>query len=173
MKRTMRSFQACQTTLLLKGLLCTFVVSLIGGEALAQSPRFRISADGHEVSDARTALIWRRCLEGMSHSAGGCSGTSALFVHEAALTHAQAESAKTGKNWRVPNIKELSSIADRTRSNPAIDTTLFPHAVGSVGSLWSSTPYSSLAWVMFTHQGELEVNPRQVESAVRLVRSNQ
>jgi hypothetical protein len=55
--------------------------------------------------------------------------------------------AKTQTDWRFPNVKELSSITDKTRNNPAIDVTAFPSTPSN--EFWTSTPYagdSSLAW---------------------------
>jgi hypothetical protein len=34
-------------------------------------------------------------------------------------------------DWRLPNIKELESLTDDMRYNPAIDTTYFPNANAS------------------------------------------
>lgn len=160
----------------LRVLLCIGAVLLGGADGWAQSARFQVSADGQEVSDVRTALVWRRCPEGMSYAAGECSGAQALFTQDGALMRAQAEAARTGKAWRVPNIKELSSIADRSRVSPALDTALFPGPPVAEGALWSSTPYLvSLNWamVMLVQQGEIAFQDRWSDGALRLVRSSQ
>jgi hypothetical protein len=51
-----------------------------------------------------------------------------------------ATSVTTGghKDWRMPTIIELISLADFTRDNPSIDTTFFPLSPGA-GPFWSST----------------------------------
>lgn len=100
----------------------------------------RYVADGGEVSDPLTGLVWRRCSEGQSWTAGtSCSGAVTRLDWKAALAHAQAETARTGVLWRLPNAKELSSLVDRTRKRPSIDSTLFPNTPSS--RYWSSTPY--------------------------------
>lgn len=133
---------------------------------------FSISADGQEVTDARTGLIWRRCAEGMVFSAGTCTGTTTSFVHEAALQHAATQARSTGVAWRLPNIKELSSIADKTRINPAIDSVAFPATPVSV--FWSASPYvdsfSFSTWVVSFGDGYVSNLNRNLSYYVRLVR---
>lgn len=149
--------------------------SLTSGAA-AQT-RYTVSADQQEVTDSRTGLIWRRCAEGMTASGGTCTGSARMFyLHEAALQHAAAQAVSTGKAWRLPNIKELSSIADKSRSNPAIDTTAFPATPSNW--FWSSSPYVGYpvnAWVVGFYDGSVGFNYRGVgiDYRVRLVRSGQ
>lgn len=40
-------------------------------------------------------------------------------------------------DWRIPNIKELSTIIERACTSPARNTDIFPVTVASV--MWSST----------------------------------
>ena len=106
---------------------------LVRGAVAGASPRYAFSANGAEVVDRRTGLTWRRCLEGMTWSGGTCTGTARIFTHEAALAHAQAQSG-----WRVPNIKELGSIMDRSQVR-GYDSSTFP-STPDYGKSWSSTP---------------------------------
>ena len=46
-------------------------------------------------------------------------------------------------DWRLPNIKELESLTDDARYNPAIDTNFFPNAYASY--YWSSTTVRRLS----------------------------
>lgn len=111
--------------------------------AQAQS-RYSYSTDASEVTDSQTGLVWRRCTEGMAWSGGTCTGTATAYTHEAALAR-----AKTQTGWRLPNVKELASIVDRSRMNPAIDPAVFPAT--STGWYWSSSPYaadSGYAWAV-------------------------
>jgi Protein of unknown function (DUF1566) len=140
----------------------------------ALSAPFTVSADGQEVTDTKTGLIWRRCAEGMIASAGTCTGTASTFTHEAALTRASTQATATGVAWRLPNVKELSSIADKSRSNPAIDTTAFPATPASY--FWSSSPYvgdAGYAWGVGFGSGYVYGNGRNSSGYVRLVRAGQ
>jgi hypothetical protein len=114
-------------------------VRLVRGVQSPTLPRYTVSADGQEVTDNQTMLIWRRCSEGMSWNGTTCAGTASGFTHEAALQRAAVQANSTGIAWRLPNVKELFSIADISLNNPAIDPTAFPATPGY--DFWSSSPY--------------------------------
>jgi hypothetical protein len=136
---------------------------------------FTMSGDGQEVTDAKTGLIWRRCAEGMTASGGTCTGTASTFTHEAALTRANTQVTATGVAWRLPNVKELSSITDKSRSNPAIDAVVFPAT--PVNWFWSSSPFVGFtfnAWIVnFYDGGSYGIVYRNGSYYVRLVRAGQ
>ena len=122
-----------------------------GSSAQAQS-RYTYSANGSEVTDSQTGLIWRRCSAGQSWTGTGCVADSsqASFTHEAALAYARNQ---TG--WRLPNIKELRSLLqDNPQSSSfSIDAVAFPNTfdvnLNGIGFYWSSTPnvqQSTTAW---------------------------
>lgn len=128
--------------------------------------RYSYSADGSEVTDSTTGLTWRRCSEGMVWSAGTCNGTAASFTHEQALTH-----ATTQTGWRLPNVKELFSIADKSRSGPAIDVIAFPAIPSDL--FWSSTAFAGnayFAWNVYFDDGVVGRDYRVSSGHVRLVR---
>lgn len=135
--------------------------------ALAQS-RFSYSSDGSEVTDSKTGLVWRRCVEGMTWSGSTCTGTAGWVTHEAALLH-----AKTQTGWRLPSVRELASIVDRSRKEPAIDITAFPGTPPA--NFWSSSPYvgdPASAWYVGFAGGSIYPNLRDCcyGGPVRLVR---
>lgn len=144
---------------------------------LVNAAPFTISADGQEVTDAKTGLIWRRCAEGMTASGDNCVGFATTFnvVHEVALTLATSQANRTGMAWRLPNLKELSSIADKSRRNPAIDPVAFPATPAMY--FWSSSPYvgsTIYAWVVSFYDGTVNGNERGSNAPyVRLVRGGQ
>jgi hypothetical protein len=88
--------------------------------------RFIPSVDGTEVTDTMTGLIWRRCSEGMvwNNASQTCDGTDARFDRKEALDYIKAH--REG-GWRIPNVKELLSIADQSTRFPAIDQVAFPN----------------------------------------------
>lgn len=136
----------------------------------AAEPRFAISPDGAEVTDNQTGLIWRRCTEGQTFASGNCTGTALGLSHEAALVHARSQAG-----WRLPNIKELASIVDRSRLSPSIDVAAFPSTVS--WWYWSSSPQvgnsgnAGNAWSVYFDNGEVSnLTYRNFSGNVRLVR---
>lgn len=136
------------------------------GQTHAQA-RFTYSVDGAEVTDAQTGLIWRRCSEGQNWSASTCAGTASIYTHEQALAR-----AKTQGTWRLPNVKELSSLVDGSRFNPAIDGNAFPLTPSAI--YWTATPdvrLASFAWTVdFALGGVVSSNRNIYGVLVRLVR---
>jgi hypothetical protein len=145
-------------------------VALLLAAASAQSDtRYTYSTAGDEVTDSKTGLIWRRCSEGQTWSGSTCTGTAANYTHEQALAQAKAQTGTAG--WRLPNVKELTSIADKTRISPAIDPAAFPATPSEW--YWSSTPYagvSSYAWGVGFGYGYVDGDLRSYSVHVRLVR---
>ena len=146
---------------------------LAAGCAWADAP-FTVSADGTQVTDGRTGLVWRRCAEGMAATAGSCTGTASTFTHEQAMLRARDQAAGTSVAWRLPNVKELASLVDRSKSNPAIDTAAFPAT--PVNVFWSSSPVVGeiyVAWVVNFGNGGVVGVARSISLYVRLVRAGQ
>lgn len=149
-----------------------YFIFLLGAMPIAVSAQpYVISTDGSEVTDQKTGLIWRRCAEGMIFSGGTCTGSASVFTHPAALQHAIAQAGNTGIDWRLPNVKELSSIADKSLRNPSIDPTAFPGT--PAGLFWSASPFvgaSGYAWDVDFGDGRVVGGSRGDAVYVRLVR---
>jgi hypothetical protein len=150
--------------------LAAVALLLVAASAQSQiQTRYTYSTAGDEVTDSKTGLIWRRCSEGQTWSGSTCTGTAAAYTHEQALAQAQAQAGMAG--WRLPNVKELTSIANKALVNPAIDSTAFP--VTPSEWYWSSTPYagdSSNAWSVNFDNGNVNNGSRGDGDHVRLVR---
>jgi hypothetical protein len=140
--------------------------------------RYIVSTDGQEVTDNQTHLIWRRCSEGQTWNSAipvpNCIGTPGSYTHETALTRARDQASSTGHAWRLPNIKELASIADKSISNTAIDLAIFPATPAYY--FWSATPNvrdTSRAWYVHFGDGFVYYDLRNpsLGYAVRLVRA--
>lgn len=93
----------------------------------------RFIPNGAEVKDTRTGLVWARCSVGQSWNGAACIGSISRMSHEQALVHAKGQ---TG--WRLPDVKELSSLVDRGCKKPSIDTTAFPGTPDTW--YWTATP---------------------------------
>ena len=146
---------------------CLLGMGLLAAVALAYgADRFSYSNNGSEVTDSATGLIWKRCAEGMTWSGVSCTGPATKYKHKAALQ-------LRINGWRMPNIKELASIVDRSKSNPAItDPSAFPNTPYDT-FFWSSSPYvgySEYAWYVDFNDGEVANNYRDNDFYVRLVR---
>jgi hypothetical protein len=147
-----------------------FFTCMLGILPIATSAPY--TSNGAEVTDTNTGLIWQRCPEGMTWDGiNTCTGTASVFTHEAALQRAMAQANSSGVTWRLPNVKELASIADKSLSNPAINSTAFPAT--PTGIFWSSSPFVSItgsAAVVDFNAGGVGGTPRNSSYLVRLVR---
>lgn len=126
-------------------------------------------APNNVVNDAWTGLQWRRCEQGRDWNGTTCVGFSSTFTHEQALAHARLQ---TG--WRLPHIKELTSLLDLSvASGTRTSAAAFPAASGSY--VWSSTPYaanSASALGASFSLGGVDFFVRSGSAAVRLVRDS-
>lgn len=98
------------------------------------------------VTDTRTGLMWKQCVEG--RSGADCSiGSPTPFTWATALTLTEDYSFAGHDDWRLPNIKELRSLVEECRTGPAINDTFFP-VNGASLTVWSGSPdanYSNIA----------------------------
>ncbi|MDD2341767.1 MAG: DUF1566 domain-containing protein [Tolumonas sp.] len=92
------------------------------------------------INDIKTGLMWKQCSEGQSGS-DCATGSGEGFTWINALQRAQAINNNGGfashSDWRVPNIKELSSLVEHQCSFPAINQASFPNTYPSL--YWSSS----------------------------------
>jgi hypothetical protein len=100
--------------------------SVLMPRALADAPpgRYAVPAPG-EVEDTQTGLIWQQGDNGSKVSRTDAN----TYCNGLALN---------GHTWRIPNIKELQTLVDESKTM-AIDETAFPDT-DSVGCYWSSSP---------------------------------
>ena len=113
------------------------------------------------VTDKDTTLIWQQ-------------GEGVSMVWESALAYCEDLSLAGNTDWRLPNVKELESITDDTKYNPAINTTYFPNTNSS--SYWSSTTlaaYSSIALGVHFYYGIVHDYFKSSDYDVRCVRGGQ
>lgn len=147
-----------------------FLLLSTAGPGQAQE-RFTPSADGQEVTDSRTGLIWRRCAEGMVFKGKTCTG-QVLFLNQPDAAARAKAAAAPGAEWRLPILKELSSIVSAREADvdkAAIDPNAFPAT--PVARFWtsSSTGPGYFTFVGFS-DGSAGEAPRATSAAVRLVR---
>lgn len=112
----------------------SYYVRCVRGEPLSFG-NFNDNGDS-TISDSVTGLMWQKT------NGGGMNW-------EAALTYCEGLGLAGHSDWRLPNIKDLASIVDYTKSSPAIDTSYFPGT--SQVYYWTSTtnvPYPVGAWAV-------------------------
>lgn len=107
--------------------------------ASTPTSRFVDNADG-TVTDSATALTWKRCSEGQAWNGTTCTGNEATFTWQQALQVGTDAAFAGASDWRLPNIKELSSLVEYQCVTPAINLVVFPNTSGMF--FWSSTVFS-------------------------------
>ena len=137
------------------------------------------------ITDNTTGLMWKACDQRQAWDNNNTaanltddnctydSNATDTYIWTAALTEAQNHTFAGYDDWRLPNIKELTSIADYTAINPSINP-VFPNANTAI--FWSSTLYaditnSNAAWNVNFGTGFIFANGRFAANRVRLVRT--
>jgi hypothetical protein len=120
---------------------CAAVLLLASGAAVAQqvcdpaptsrsmpTDRFEDQGDG-TVIDRTTRLMWMKCALGQTSSPDGCAGAAQAYTWDAAQAEAQALN-RGGRlfysDWRLPQLRELASITERSCQNPRTNLAVFP-----------------------------------------------
>ena len=130
-------------------------------------------ADG-TVTDTRTGLMWKRCSEGQSWTGTTCAGSASAHTWSQALALAEASTFAGRGDWRLADIKELTSLVEECRSAPTINNTVFPN--DSSSDVWSGSPFangSSFAWSVHFVHGHVNGFIRSDALRARLVRGGQ
>lgn len=159
-------------------ILAVFVAST--SQAQTCNPNIPLKTPGSAFTDhgdgtvthQRTGLTWKKCLEGQSGA--DCTGTPTGMTWSQALTHAADHEFAGSSLWRLPNIKELASIAETACYFPAINLSIFPNDPGSF--VWSSSPFAyilSYAWILDFGSGGDSPGAEDGGHYVRLVRGGQ
>ncbi|MFH1366031.1 MAG: DUF1566 domain-containing protein [Patescibacteria group bacterium] len=125
--------------------------------------RFTDNGNG-TITDNATTLMWVK-----DHNAVGAP-FNAIMTWTNAITNCEALSYAGQTDWRLPNLKELQSIADYGRSSPAIDP-LFTNTQSV--NYWSSTTYATTttgAWYVHFYGGNVSNSDKASSYYVRCVR---
>ncbi|MEE4243111.1 MAG: DUF1566 domain-containing protein [Desulfopila sp.] len=115
------------------------------------------------VTDLSTGLEWQREVENQIRT----YSQAQFFCAQLPLS---------GGGWRLPNVKELSSIFDYRLDEPMFDSIAFPLSgplASGIKTFWSETSYyidGSNAWRIGFSWGSVSPAGRSVEYYVRCVR---
>jgi hypothetical protein len=115
-------------------------VRCVRGQSPEHQPRYEIQAE--TVRDLVTGLTWQRTAAPDS------------FTFSQSEPHCAALDLGAGSDWRPPTMKELETLVDESRSDPALDIMAFPDQAG--GPFWTSSSWagtSSLAWYVDLDDG--------------------
>lgn len=136
----------------------------------------RFTLNGAEITDKVTGLVWARCSAGQTWNGSTCAGSAVGFTLDGAFAL-----AKQTTGWRLPSVKELSSLVDEGCQLPSIDSVGFPNA--PIAYFWTSTPVidafsngstASAAWNVEFGWGGVEPASLTINNyGVRLVRVSQ
>lgn len=119
---------------------------------------FTDNGDG-TITDSKTALIWQQSDDGGSYN------------WEDALLYCENLDVAAYFDWRLPNYRELQSLVDYGRDNPALDTTYF--SGGRSDYYWSGSTHAmngQHAWSVFFGTGIVYTNSKTNVCSVRCVR---
>lgn len=137
---------------------------LYGQDAQYSGPQPAYHDNGNDtISDLNTGLMWQR------------SDTQNTGTRSWADANTYCNTATTGNHsdWRLPTVKELFSLVDFGRSNPAINTNYFPDCRAS--AYWSSEVYTfygtDMAWSVDFTDGYVFDDPVSTTYSVRCVRT--
>jgi hypothetical protein len=109
------------------------------------------------VYDTKTKLTWQQTVPSGTYAWGDaktyCAGLNLV-----------------GVGWRIPTVKELQTIVDDSRTNPATDPNAFPSTPSSW--FWSSSAYafSSGGWLVDFYYGAAHLDQAYYTHVVRCVR---
>ncbi len=129
-----------------------------GGNATAPNGRYTVNED-LTITDNDTGLMWMKCAAGKT--GGDCLGNivygaddegirilnwveALQYAEQVNTTLVGTDANPSGDtDWRLPNAKELESLVERCRTNPAINTSIFTNNVPTSNEsarYWTSTP---------------------------------
>jgi len=134
----------------------------VSGEKLKPS-EFERDDSKEIVTDITTGLQWQDNMD----------AKTVELKWEEAIDYCENLTLGGFYDWRLPNIKELQSMVDYTRS-PALDTSVFQYY--NIAYMWSSTTYVNNhqgAWILWPGSGQIYLdhnNKDYSENTFRCVR---
>ena len=146
----------------------------------APTSRFLDNADG-TVTDKESKLMWLRCSAGQAWAAeaGRCNGEVDRLSWAAAQSLASDVNRRGNfffSDWRVPQLRELATIAERGCANPRVNLAVFPGT--EAGRYWTTTSRpgtrdEGFAYALSFGAEGMAYLPKDETHGVRLVRSTQ
>ncbi len=140
-----------------------------------KSSSFTDNSNG-TITDNSTGLMWQKCPR-YQNTDSNCSGTAIETKWSSDMQYCENLTLLNQSDWRLPNIKELVSLIDYTKSPTRIDETYFPNTgsfdftssttnAGYTESALSVTFNNGFVW----DNGQLSFRKIEKETHVRCVR---
>jgi len=137
--------------------------------------RYTINTAAGTVLDTQTNLMWMRCSLGQTLASASCAGVANSGHDWQQALAAPIATNTTGfagfNDWRLPNIKELASLAALNCVGPSINEIVFPN---TANYYWSASPFANDsydAWRLSFNSGVDNADDRSSGRRVRLVRT--
>lgn len=127
--------------------------------------------DGTATDDA-LGLSWMRCSLGQVWQNQTCVGDPSKLTWQQALQAAHGFEYAGKLGWRVPNVKELASLTEKSCVRPAINEFFFPQTPSD--DFWTSTPSvmdPQRAWVIAFFNSSNSIKEKSLFVYTRLVRN--
>ena len=140
-------------------------------DASSKVDEFVDNADG-TVTDESLGLVWMSCSLGQVWDSGTCTGDANELTWQQALKVAHGYEYAEQVGWRVPNMKELASLTERSCVRPAINEFFFPNT--SSDDYWTSTPSvvdPKRAWVIAFFNSSNSLKDKSLFVFTRLVKT--
>ncbi|MEA2029313.1 MAG: DUF1566 domain-containing protein [Campylobacterota bacterium] len=139
--------------------------TLITLTLLATLANADFTRSGDIVTDSTTGLQWQ----------DDATAASTYLAWQGAIDHCENLTDFLGySDWRLPNLNELKSIVDRSKSDPAI---VGGFTNTSSNTYWSSTThvdFTNIAWIVGFGNGDVGYNFGKDDSDyVRCVRAGE
>ena len=136
--------------------LCLLLTAFFATTAYGIGP---YSSNGTTVLDNGTGLEWQQSDDGQTRD------------WSQALEYCENLPLDGHNDWRLPNLRELDSIADLTRYNPAINTDYFSCQSSSYWSATTDANLTNIAWDIHFYSGGEYFGYKTNSRYVRCVRA--
>jgi len=151
--------------------LATSQTCLPDFDVTLKADEFVDNADG-TATDVTLGLVWMRCSLGQTWTDETCTGDASKLTWQKALQAAHGYKYAEKLGWRVPNMKELASLTERSCVRPAINELFFPDTFSD--AYWTSTPSvvdPQRAWVIAFSNSSNSLKDKRLFVFLRLVRT--